>query len=442
MKSALLALMAATTVTAAPLQTPQEVKAWREDIAVAHDQFLAKDQSFSPEHRAQAARRLDALAARVPELSEPQIVAELARVAALADNAHTRAYLLRNRGWWRRYPIRIWRFSDGWRVVAVRPGDEALLGGRIIRIGGRPVAEAAARVRPLFAGVDNWADYMAAYSLTSPDALLGTGVIAGSGDTDFEVELAGRRVSRRIAAGPQERREVPEEAWWFLTPAHAAARGWVLALKPERAAAYLSDPNAFYSLRRCEGDVLYLQFNRAENQAPGTVAQFAAQVLAEVERVPPAKMIVDLRFNTGGDLFRARPLFKALAESPIGQTRGRLYEIVGPTSFSAAINHAASLKQDSKAILVGTEPGDRLDFWAEGGNVTLPNSKINLHYADRAHLYSTHAPQVLEKLLYARLRLDDLKPELPARLSFQDYLQGRDPAAEQVVPGGLKCPAA
>ena len=126
------ALLAAALIT---VQTPDSAAKWRQDIFVTRSEFLQKDQSFTPARRKRAAERLDRLSREVPRLTDQQIVAELARVAASADNAHTRAYLLRNRGWWRRYPIRIWRFSDGWRVIAVRPGHEALLGGRMLSIG-------------------------------------------------------------------------------------------------------------------------------------------------------------------------------------------------------------------------------------------------------------------------------------------------------------------
>lgn len=437
----LAAIAAATMAAAAPTQTPQSVSDWREDVAVARTEFLEKDKSFSPEHRAQAAARLDRLSQALPDLTDTQIEGELARVAALADNAHTRAYLLRNRGLWRRYPIHIWRFADGWRVIAARPGYEALLGGRIVSIGGTPVAAAAAKVRPLFAGVDNWADYMSTYSLTSADALLASDVIQGSGDAVFEVETVKGRVKLPLPAGPPQSRQVPEESWWFLSPAHEASQGWVHVLGGQKLPAYLSQPNAWYSLRRCAGGVLYVQFNRAEDQeGRGTIAELGQDVLAAVRADPAARLVFDVRLNTGGNLQKAQPFVDALATSEVGRTRGRLYVVVGPNTFSAGTTPVAALRQDSRAVLVGTEPGDRLNYWSEGGNVTLPHSKINLHYGDRAHLYGLDAPPTPADLVYLRYRVRDLKPDLPADLSFADYVAGRDPSAEKVVPGGLVCP--
>src|SRR5512147_1024131 len=109
-------------VSAASAQTTDRLAGWRSDIGVIRDQFLSVDRSFSDAERAAALQRLDRLDADLPRLSDQQIVAQFAMVAATSQNAHTRAYLLRNRGWWRRYPIRIWPFADGWRVIAAQPG--------------------------------------------------------------------------------------------------------------------------------------------------------------------------------------------------------------------------------------------------------------------------------------------------------------------------------
>jgi hypothetical protein len=413
---------------------------WREDIAVARREFLAKDLSFTPDRRRVAERRLDRLATEAPSLTDQEIVAELARVAALAENPHTRAYLLRNRGWWRRYPIRIWKFGDGWRVIATAAGHEHLLGARIVGFGRRSVRAAEEAVRPLYAGPASWRAYMASYSLTSPDALLGTRVIAGDGAVDLAVEKDGRWFTVGLAPVAGPRRAVPEESWWFLSASHPAATGWAHVLAGRTLPPYLDRPGDWYDLRRCDKGVLYLSFSRAEDQ-PGrpTLAAFGTQVLERIAQEPDSRLVIDLRFKTGGNLQKTLGLFRSIARSRPGQAHQRLFVILGPTTFSAGITPAAILKEGSKAVIVGSEPGDRLRFWAEGGNVLLPNSGINLHFADRVHDYSGMAPGVPEELVYLTLKAGSLRPDLPVTTRFADYLAGRDPVTERVLPGGLRC---
>lgn len=416
--------------------------AWREDIEVARTQFLARDLSYSARARETADRRLRALAERAPRLNDARIVAELAAVAALADNAHTRAYILRNRGVWRRYPIRIWNFSGEWRVVATRPAFAHLLGARVTHVGGAPVARAEARVRPLFAGNANWARYMAGYSLTSPDALIGAGVIARD-DAPFAFEIAGgHRLRTRLALDAFVRRETPEENWWFLSPAHPATAGWRQVLADTPLPPVLEGAAVNYRLLRCADGLAYVQFNRSSNAAQGeSTSAFGQRVLADLAADPPTRLLVDLRFNTGGDLSLGWSFFKNLAASQSAQHRETTAVLVGPNTFSAGITHVAQMRTLSRAVLVGTEPGDELETWAEGGNVLLPNARINMHYADRAHTYSIAPSGIAGDLVHLDLDVETLAPDVAVDWTWESYLAGRDPYVEAALGRPMSCPS-
>jgi hypothetical protein len=417
--------------------TPQandRAAAWREDINVARTEFLGKDRSFSAADRHLAEIALGRLYDGADRLSDAQIEAGLARAAALSGNAHTRAYLLRNRGVWRRFPIRIWKFADSWRVVAARPEHASLLGAKLVAIAGVPVEKAARRVRPLFAGNDNWARYMATYSLTSPDALIGSDLLAGDGAARFEFEQGGRTVRLRLLPEPPTRRETPEESWWFLSPAHPATKGWRQVLEGRALPPVLEGAGRSYRFARGDGQVAYLQFNRAQDEPSGeSVAEFGDRVMAGLAARPPRRLVVDLRFNTGGDLTKGWRLFEALGASRLGREPGGILVIVGPSTFSAAVSHLAQLRQGSKALIVGTEPGDVLETWSEGGNVILPNSGIAMHYADRAHTYSLKARHLPEDLVALDLNVRSLRPDRRADWTWAAYTAGRDPYMEKAL---------
>jgi hypothetical protein len=427
---------------AAHSQTADRATAWREDLQAARSQFLEKDRSYAPAARRAAEAELGRLEASVDRLSDVQIVAGLARVAAVSENAHTRAYLLRNRGYWRRYPVRIWRFEEGWYVIAARPGHEHLLGRRIVSVAGRPVQDAARALRPLYAGNDGWADYMATYTLTSPDALIGQGLLSGDGEAAWEVRDPGGRVRRvRLSPEPFEPRDGAEESWWFLSPEHAAVKGWRQVLAGRALPPALRAVNRNYDLLRCADGVAYVPFTRAQRQSQtDTLDTFAKRLLGEVEADPPRKLILDLRFNTGGDLSQGFPLFKALAASRLGQEHGRTFVVMGPSTFSAGISHAAQMRQFSRAVFVGTEPGDDLETWSEGANIVLPHSKLTLRPTDKAHTYSKAAHGLAKADVYLDLDIDHLRPDLPARWSWAAYRTGRDPFTEAVLDRPLRCP--
>jgi|CXWL01.1.fsa_nt_gi hypothetical protein len=414
------------------------VAGWRGDIAVIRDQFLVRDRSYAEAERAEALARLDALDANAARLSDQEIVVGFAQVAAATRNAHTRAYLLRNRGWWRRYPIRIWPFADGWRVIAVQPGYEALLGVKLSRIGGRDIDDVARAVRPLFAGNDAWARYMATYSLTSPDALIGMHVIERD-TVAFEGRGADGAVSVNVAPMPLVRRDGPEESWWFLAP---RMPGWTHVLQGREMSTFLAEPTRNYLFRRCERGVLYVQFFRAQDAQNETVAAFGQRLLADMQADPPRKLVIDMRFNTGGNLQLARPFFAALTQAPIAQRRDGLYIISGINTFSAGITPMAQVKQDARVTIVGEGPGDDLDFWSEGGNVPLPYSGIMMHFADRMHTYSRAQYDLAPGVLDTNYDVDTLAPDMPTRWRWRDYLDGRDPSLQAIAGRGLRCGAA
>ena len=441
LKLTLALALAAAVCTEAAAQTADRNAAWREDLRVARTVFLPKDLSYARDQRSAAEALLEQLSRDVPRLSDAELAAGLARAAALSNNAHTRAYLLRNAGVWRRYPIRIWKFADGWRVIAARPDQAGLLGAEIVAVAGRPMARAETAVRPLFAGNENWAEYMAGYSLTSPDALIGTGLASGSGATVFELRKDGRRVTRSLAPDPDRPPADGEENWWYLSPAHPATRGWVQVLQGRPLPAALAGADQQLRFLRC-GDVAYVQLNRADDTPNGeTMNSFAERVLGDLKAAPPRRLVLDLRFNTGGNLDKGWAFFRELAASPLAQERGRTLVLVGPTTFSAGITHVAQMRQFSKALLAGTAPGDVLETWSEGSSMPLPNSKIRMRYTERAHTYSLRPHGLPKERVHLNLDVPHLLPDVPADWSWAEYAAGRDPYLEKALGGPLQCPA-
>jgi hypothetical protein len=435
-----IAAAAGVLTTSGAIGAKDRASAWREDLTVARDVFLQKDRSYSAEARQAAYDELERTRRRVDQLTDQQIVASLARAAALSDNAHTRAYLLRNRSYWRRYPIRIWKFSDGWYVVAARGQGTSLVGGRITHIQRVPIEQVFERVRTLYAGNAGWSSYMSTYTLTSPDALLGVGLLHDD-VAEFSVENGATSRSIRLDAEPLDPRTGPEESWWFLSPQHPAASGWAHVLTSQSLPQSLISPELHYVYARCDGDVLYVRYSRAED-APGqeTVRAFGERLLATIASQLPRKLVLDLRFNTGGDLQKARPLMEELARSRLGNEPGAIAVLVGPSTFSAGITPVAWLRAKSKAILVGSHPGDRLNYWSEGGNVMLPNSGIAMHYADRLHHYSdAPVPPTAQEYLYLDIDVPNLQPDIAVDWTWRDYVSGADPVAAAAVGGTLRC---
>jgi hypothetical protein len=415
------------------------VRAWREDLDSSVAVFLHKrDRTFSPVARAAFERDVAQLRDSAATLRDDQIVVRLAADVARSGNAHTRLYLARNRSAVRRYPLRVWWFDDGLYVVRTDSQHRALLGGKVARIAGRSPQALARAVGHLYAGNASWQQYMSTYTMTSPEILRGLDLIAN--DT-LDVEVVSRsdrrRVRSRITPLPLVRGNDATEAWWDLAPQHPG-RGarWVSALAADtaRLPLYLLNPEKNYWFTYLAAErTLYLSYQRSADQEGGEpTSAFGDRFLAEVRDRDPRKLVIDVRFNTGGDLTKSEAFLKSVAALPLARERGRLFVIVGRATFSAGIYAAALLKELAPVTVVGEPVGDRLDFWSEGGNYVMPNSKLSLHYADRFHSYSP--AEYPERRPYDRdLSVKTLAPDLPVHLTAAEYFAGRDPALAQIL---------
>ena len=430
-------LLALALLQSPPADYARE-RAWREDLDSALTVFLAKDRSFSPAARRAFDRRVRGLRDSSALLDDDALVVRLAAAVASARNAHTRLYLLRNRTALRRLPVRVWWFGDELRVVRARAEHADLMGARITHVAGRPVPEVARLVAPLYAGSAGWQRYMSTYTMTSPEVLHGLGLRADTTGVELRAVTRGGGAVRRVLVPlPLQKTNEPTEAWWDLGPMHPGRQGpWVSPLPSDtaRLPLYLRYPTQNYWTAWLPASrTLYLNYQRAQDQPGGeTTRAFGERLLAEIAERAPARLVIDLRFNTGGNLDLAEPLFERIAALPLARERGRLFVIVGRTTFSAGMTPAVALQQRTRAVFVGEPLGDALDYWSEGGNIVLPNSRLTMHYADRFHSYSNieHAayrPYVRD---YA---LDRFRIDVPVSLTFAQWLAGRDTAMNAIL---------
>ena len=175
----------------------------------------------------------------------------------------------------------------------------------------------------------------------------------------------------------------------------------------------------------------YIQFRSNEGDDGYPIAPF----LAEVERVQKAdkrdNLIVDLRFDIGGNISTTVAFMRGLPEA----AGKRVYLLVGHYTYSAGIISAAAVKKagGDKVIVVGDEMGDRTHFWSEGDNVVLPNSGFAMRFTngqwDLDH-GCADKPGCMDSFL--NVNFVNLTPAISAPLTLAAYLAGRDPAMEAI----------
>ena len=404
-------------------------EAWRQDFDVVLSRFLPFDRSFTDAARRRFRKRIQRLKDSVAGKSDAELMVELARGVALSRNAHTRLYLVRNRTEVRRLPISVWWFRDGIRVVRATAEYEKLLGCRVEKVGATN-AKAAETLQGVKAGNASWQRYMASYLLTSPEILAGSKLIADAERVPFEFRCSGTAAKRAVIPLPLQKTSAPVEAWWDLSPfAKRNESTPQSALAAERVPLYLQMPDVYYwSKYLPQQRILYFQYNRSQEMRDRqTLGDFGHELLRTAERSDVETLVVDLRFNTGGNAYLGTPIMKNLRETIAEKN---VFVITGRATFSAGITHAAQWKQWG-AKIVGEHAGDQLDWWAEGGNVELPNSKLTVHYSNGFHGYSKREYSDRQPYFFD-LDVDTLAPDFPVVPTWAEYLAGRDSAMEVI----------
>lgn len=419
-----------------PAGEPAELKdaaAGQAADAAYFDAFPRYDRAYSPVARASAQQLADALKVNAANLSHEQFVMRIAEIAALADNGHTsidQNALMKNTP---RLPLRTYLFSDGLFVLRASQLNADLLGARIDSIDGTPVPYVFGAIRKYAGGTESRRKRQLLPVLESPGLLQAAGVARDGTALTYSGLLAdGRPFTRRIEAekrGPAA--PVMNTArLLYPAPADAALRSFL----PDSAGPPLSlthQSELFWTAPIGAGLYIDVTYNNDTDDTP--LETFLASALDRVRQQRPPFVILDMRMNGGGDYTKSYAFARAL---PV-ETK-RVYVLTSPITFSAAITTVAALKEvgGSKVTIVGEPVGDRLDFWAEGGAFTLPNSMVRVYYTAGRHKYDGPCNDPGSCFWLNRrypVSVKTVAPDIPVPSTFAAYRSGRDAALDAVL---------
>jgi hypothetical protein len=166
------------------------------------------------------------------------------------------------------------------------------------------------------------------------------------------------------------------------------------------------------------------------------IRDFLKATTDEMGAHPPCHIILDMRFNTGGDYTKAARFASHLPA--LVPPSGRIYILTGPQTFSAAITTTAFVKQaaGSRAVILGEAVGDRLSFYGEGNSGCLPHTELCVHYATGMHDYA-HPCNDWDRCFWLNwlfpVQVKSLAPDETIKMTFADYSARRDPVFERAV---------
>ncbi len=438
----LAALLCVAFATTSPAQSPappapavwaveaSDAAAQREDLSVYETQVFALDKAYSPEARKEAEERLAALKADIGKLSNGAFILRIGQIIALADNGHS-AMIYRGDGFGRA-GLRLGVFGDDFYVLRATAGHADILGGRLVSIDGIPLAALRETARSLVGGVPPWRDRQAATFLESPRQMHALGLIRGPDAATYLFETPqGRKVEAQLTTAPPPAGAAPG-AEGVLDP--VASPDWPTLLAPEKAPWGYRDFHQPHRWRDApELDAVVIQLHDVFNAPDHKLIDVLQAAEAARTRAGRRNVVLDLRFNSGGDIYLMRDFL--LGQQAALPADGRVVILISPWTFSAAITAMGYLKQTGgeRVVLVGDGPGDRMRFFSEGRPVRLPHSGAFVAYATQRHDYLTGCKPFSDcypLVVQHPIALKSLSAEVAAPLTIEAYVEGRDPGME------------
>ena len=396
---------------------PDEVRRWREDLSVLREKMPALHANlFHAMTRAQFDSALAAADQSLPRMARHQVIVELQKLCALVGDGHTNVNPWRDTSAvFHQLPLALYSFEDGIFVRAATHARRALLGARLVGVGGVPVEQALARISPLISrdnrmGIRAWAPVL----LTMPEVLHAVGLSDDPRRATFRLETAkGVHETSLSAEGLFPMLTGDTDLTWVGRP------GWVDARDKTPPLLWLSDPNNKYWYRNLpRSRSLYCQLNMIQQKSEDSLHAFLTRAIAAADSSGAERFILDLRLNGGGNGYWNRDIVRAVIKSRYDMP-GRLVVITGRRTWSAAQMLISELENLADVVFVGEPSASRGNVYGDSKKIVLPNSHLTVRVSS---LYW--------QLSDPRDDREFIEVNVPAPLTYADYAAGRDPALD------------
>jgi len=306
----------------------------------------------------------------IADKTDWRIKLDLMRLTRKIGDGHT-AVSLQNEDM-HYFPFKLRYISKGWRIVKTSAEHKELLGKTLVAIDGHPVEEVAASLKPLVQFVEN------PYSL-----LFRTGDYMPISELLYNLNIIGNPEKTKLTivddSGVNTTVElsVINKQQYFTAKDFKELKIRIPELGP--IIEWVDNKIAWAQLQGTKA--LYIDFSGYPDFE--SMQRVAEQFSVLIENNQFRQLIIDLRGNTGGDLYVGLFLAYTLnLANPIDWEHG-VYLMTDQYTYSAAASDAALFRQLLNAKVVGMPTGSNPSGYQDLGEFTLENSKLRITYSKR-----------------------------------------------------------
>lgn len=405
---------------AGPVVTPDmsRVEGWRADLAVLAQEVRRRSPARH-EVSTEFAAAVAALHQAIPGLTDAGVVVEMWRLLRMLGDGHAKLnFGSAHPHWLRSLPVCGYLFAEGLFVTEAHPDYADLLGAEVLAYDGRPVPEVLAALDPVLTRDNEYGPMAAAPRWLRRSVFLHELGVADDPDkVTVTVRLAGGTVTDVTL---RAREETPR---WLNVRKAPADWPWLPETLPEPLPAYLrAAETPYWFADYPEAALLYCQFNGVSDRPDEPLSDFYPRLFRHLEERDLRRLVIDLRWNPGGNTFKALPLVHHVIRNDRINQAGNLFVIIGRGTFSAAQNTATLLNRHTHAIFVGEPTGSSPNFVGETAPFRLPYSGLEANVSDL--YWQTSWP-----LDYRTA----IAPDVYAPPTFEAFRVNQDPAMAAIL---------
>jgi len=395
------------------------IDGWRRDLDIMQweiDRKSIKGEQFDPK---EIAKEIAQLRGKISNLTDNEIILEIMRIMRKLNDGHSWAMpSFEHPDFKMTLPLLFYQFNEGLYIIAGDPKYKDLLGSQVLEYAGTPVDKFTAIFDPyIMRDNQNALLVKIPYILRSPEYVKTKKLIRDAGSVDLKiVDMKGSRKTVTVKADstqPNIWNTLPNPASWVNLPQSL----------PGKMPLYLKDMGTAHWWELIpENKMVYCQLNKILNAPGQNFAQFVQRLFRFYDSTHAEKLVIDMRWNNGGNTFLVMPLIDSIIRRPDLNKRGNLYVIIGRRTYSAAQNTSTYLERFTNPIFVGEPTGSSPNFVGEEEPLILPYSKTIINVSD---LY-WQSSWPFDKRTW-------IAPLLYTPPRFEYFKSNRDPAMEAIM---------
>lgn len=350
--------------------------------------------------------QVETLKSKVESMSEAEYYYSLKELVASVGDAHTT--ISYNDSYYKHLNglgFAVMKFEDGWHIMMLEEKNKQYLGYMLTGINDMSIDDLFEESKRIISH-DNETWVMSQFSNTinfrEPLEYL------GAVEKDGEIVL---KIQKDAKSGVE------------LLPIESMNETQILSaniLSLGRVSTPLTSPSGYYQAMELDPATFYIQYNQCKEAPDLPMAQFIEIVSEQLNKQAYAKIIIDMRYNTGGDSRIFESMIKELKYLQ-ATMNFEVYTLIGENTFSSAIINTLQVKDELNATIVGSPSGGSVNGYGELQSFTLYNAPMVVYY-------STKYFELVKDYPY-----DSIYPDTPIEKSFEDYVNGVDSEVTKIL---------